>query len=302
MATNETKFTLNEANPQPISLTTHLPSHPILYQPSLAMITLWVGNQIFYPLKSTLLNGMSGYFAFLLNSNGCHRADDEKLMPPIFIDADPTLFPDILRFVRYGAYPVKWDPTKGFDYEFYARLLVEAEFYQIGQLSKWIREKDYRDCVRITVQLDEMVKPEETVGKHHGDVSMEMWKFCDPGSRDLSRWTFKRRAELRHEKGTSMDLNEKQKPKASLPPITSSDEQQVLDDITDKRREDEEYDVDPESRGLHSEHGMVDPLSDEVRNQHAPRGILCTRKEYFLVHPPRALPPKFHFLMNRFQG
>ncbi|KFH48129.1 hypothetical protein ACRE_009850 [Hapsidospora chrysogenum ATCC 11550] len=76
-----------------------------------------------------------------------------SLQPPpadgqYFVDADPTLFEHVLRYLRTGMYPLFFDRDRGHDEVLYLALLQQARFYQIDRLEAWLAAKSYQDAVR----------------------------------------------------------------------------------------------------------------------------------------------------------
>lgn len=66
---------------------------------------------------------------------------------PYFVDADPSIFEHVLRYLRTGIFPLFYDPDKGHDECLYLALLNQARFYQIDRLQSWIAAKSYLDAV-----------------------------------------------------------------------------------------------------------------------------------------------------------
>lgn len=65
-----------------------------------------------------------------------------------FLDADPDLFEHLLRFMRRpNVFPLFYTKATGFDYDLYNRLEVEAEYFQMGILHAWIKEKKYLNAI-----------------------------------------------------------------------------------------------------------------------------------------------------------
>lgn len=108
-------------------------------------VVLEVGDRRFTTLRGTL-TAESTYFAVRLSS----RWDDKQEDGSFFIDSDPNLFEDILKFCRSGTFPLFFDmATECFDYSRYAALLGEARYFGIGRLEKWISEQKYLEAVVI---------------------------------------------------------------------------------------------------------------------------------------------------------
>lgn len=67
--------------------------------------------------------------------------------PPYFLDADPSAFEHILRYLRTGTYPLFHDPQRGHDIHAYHTLLLAARFYQLSRLTTWLERKGYLAAV-----------------------------------------------------------------------------------------------------------------------------------------------------------
>jgi len=99
---------------------------------------------------------------------------------PYYVDADPSLFEHILRYLRTGLYPISHDAQTGHDEVFYHHLLNQARFYQIDKLETWLRGKEYRNAVRqipchISLTLygpDQIEHLHEFVPGRNGSVSI----------------------------------------------------------------------------------------------------------------------------------
>lgn len=72
-----------------------------------------------------------------------------------FIDADGTLFPYILRYLRTGALPIFFSSLNGHDHGMYNALLAEAQYLEILQLTNWLRNKEYEKAVRLEYTIQE---------------------------------------------------------------------------------------------------------------------------------------------------
>ncbi|RAL03116.1 BTB/POZ domain-containing protein [Aspergillus ibericus CBS 121593] len=112
-------------------------------------LTLQVGERTFTTTHSTLSE--STFFTSLLSSRWANNALPDG---SYFIDADPTLFEHILRYLRRGIYPLFYSPDKGHDYALYAALLEEARYFGIAGLESWLKEKRYLDAVEISTWVD----------------------------------------------------------------------------------------------------------------------------------------------------
>ncbi|KAI0426436.1 hypothetical protein F5Y09DRAFT_62410 [Xylaria sp. FL1042] len=126
-------------------------------------ISLQVGERQFITTKDTLV-GESAYFQALLSGRWANPFDHEH-----FIDSDPELFTEILRYLRSGNFPLYFDPASGtYDYAKYAALLGEAQYFGISKLEAWIQKQCYLDAVTIHYSI-EQVRDTESVplGGHY---------------------------------------------------------------------------------------------------------------------------------------
>lgn len=132
-------------------------------------IRLQVGEKRFNALTSTLTRE-SDFFCRML-------ADD----PPsgrtgggvdYFIDADPSLFEHVLRYLRRGVLPVFFDISRGgHNHAQYAALLAEARFFGIARLSAWLEEKAYLGAVRVVHKTCDVL---EECENPRSDATVEM--------------------------------------------------------------------------------------------------------------------------------
>lgn len=108
------------------------------------VITLNVGGRKFQTRPDTLRaesglfrHQMSGHFSWTVQDDGAY-----------FLAADPDLFEHLLRFMRRPeVFPLFYSKIDGFDYDLYNRLGVEAEYFQIGSLHKWVKDKKYLQAI-----------------------------------------------------------------------------------------------------------------------------------------------------------
>ncbi|KAI1749090.1 hypothetical protein F4782DRAFT_316448 [Xylaria castorea] len=119
-------------------------------------VKLLVGEREFNTTKDTLM-GESAYFSVLFSGRWRNQSDDDSY----FIDSDPDLFTDILRYLRSGNYPLFFNPSTGiYDYARYSALLGEAQYFGIGKLEDWIRDQRYLDAVKTQYSQD-IISPDE---------------------------------------------------------------------------------------------------------------------------------------------
>ena len=119
------------------------PSHP-------AIITLNVGGRHFM-VSAAVLVANSGLFHRQLSA---HRSWNPQPDGAYFVDADPDLFAHLLAFMRRpSVFPVLYTPAAGFDYALYNRLEAEAEHFEIGSLSQWIRDREFERAVKVYTHI-----------------------------------------------------------------------------------------------------------------------------------------------------
>lgn len=101
-------------------------------------IQLLIGEKTFNTTKATIAESR------VLSTLVSLRPPEEG---PYFVDADPTLFEHVLRYLRTSMFPLFYDPDKGHDICLYLALLNQARFYQIERLENWIATKGYQEAV-----------------------------------------------------------------------------------------------------------------------------------------------------------
>lgn len=113
-------------------------------------ITLQVGERRFVTTLQTLVPE-SNFFASLLSG----RWDDARTDGSYFIDADPTLFEHILRYLRRRVLPIFYDISKGHDHALYLALLEDARYFQIARLQEWLENKRYLNALSVECSIEE---------------------------------------------------------------------------------------------------------------------------------------------------
>ncbi|KAG0152949.1 hypothetical protein PDIDSM_1908 [Penicillium digitatum] len=113
-------------------------------------ITLQVGERRFVTTLQTLVPE-SNFFASLLSG----RWDDARADGSYFLDADPTLFEHILRYLRRRVLPIFYDIGKGHDHALYLALLEEAKYFQIARLQDWLENKQYLHALSVECSIEE---------------------------------------------------------------------------------------------------------------------------------------------------
>ncbi|OAQ72259.1 BTB/POZ domain-containing protein [Pochonia chlamydosporia 170] len=101
-------------------------------------ILLRVGEKQFHTSKHTL--SPSGYFNALFTIHPSPQTD-------FFLDADPDIFTDVLRYLRTHIYPLYHTPDNGFDVPRYHALLAQARLLQLDELAAWVSNKEYLNAV-----------------------------------------------------------------------------------------------------------------------------------------------------------
>ena len=89
-----------------------------------------------------------------------------------FIDADGQLFVHSLAYLRRGVLPLFYDNAKGHDHTLYVALL-EARYFQIARLEKWIRDKLYLQAVKIVRSAEQVVDTAVLTELSRADVDVE---------------------------------------------------------------------------------------------------------------------------------
>lgn len=103
-------------------------------------VVLRIGEKQFFTTRATVAE--SALLTTLLSTDATHDGE-------YFLDADPDMFTQILRFLRTRRFPLFYDQTHGYDAERYLELLVAAQFYHIPTLEMWLSEKRYLGAVNI---------------------------------------------------------------------------------------------------------------------------------------------------------
>lgn len=110
------------------------------------LVKLQVGERHFETTSSTLAE--STFFKTLLSDTWRHGARPDGSFG---IDRDGDLFEHVLRYLRSTVLPIFYDKAKGHDEVLYSMVLVEADFYGISRLKKWIKERGYLKAVKVTI-------------------------------------------------------------------------------------------------------------------------------------------------------
>ncbi|KAI0869659.1 hypothetical protein GGS24DRAFT_511710 [Hypoxylon argillaceum] len=138
-------------------------------------IKLQVGELQFITTKDTFV-GESSYFSALLSGRWNDQDDDGFY----FIDSDPAMFTEILRYLRSGNFPLFFDTgMRSYDYGKYTALLGEARYFGISKLEDWILEKRYLDAVtiRYSINIIDQVDSMTTLGDYATARANEQLRF-----------------------------------------------------------------------------------------------------------------------------
>ncbi|TLD21012.1 Potassium channel tetramerization-type BTB domain [Venturia nashicola] len=67
------------------------------------------------------------------------------------MEGNADMFTYLYDYMVYGSFPLFYDYHKGFAYAKYARLLVEAEYWQVDGVTDWIKGKKFEGAVDINI-------------------------------------------------------------------------------------------------------------------------------------------------------
>ena len=100
-------------------------------------VAIRVGEQEFFTTRSTLAEAR--LFTDLFSA--------QPARTEFFVDDDPDLFAQVLRFLRTRRFPLFWSRDSGHDFVKYQELLSAARFYRVDVLEAWLVDKRYQDAV-----------------------------------------------------------------------------------------------------------------------------------------------------------
>ncbi|KAJ6786033.1 hypothetical protein PWT90_06567 [Aphanocladium album] len=103
-------------------------------------VILRIGEKQFFTTRATLAE--SHLLTALLSTEATQDGE-------YFLDADPDIFSQVMRFLRTRRFPLFWDNASGYDTAKYLELLVAAQFYHIPTLEMWLTEKRYLGVMNI---------------------------------------------------------------------------------------------------------------------------------------------------------
>ncbi|KAM0332396.1 hypothetical protein ACHAQA_002676 [Verticillium albo-atrum] len=128
----------------PSTASSHQP-HPF---PFPDRITLQVGERCFETTRTTLRK--SAVLRALLDRRS---PTTTTTTDPLFLDADPAPFADLLTHLRTALYPLFWTAAAGHDLPRYAALHATARRFAVSALESWLARKAYLDAVTVDVRL-----------------------------------------------------------------------------------------------------------------------------------------------------
>ncbi len=102
-------------------------------------ITIRVGEKEFFTTRPTLSE--SRLFGDLFAA--------QPTRSEFFVDDEPELFGQVLRFLRTRRYPLFYSRGEGHDSTRYMELLAAARFYRVDALETWLAAKRYYSAVWI---------------------------------------------------------------------------------------------------------------------------------------------------------
>ncbi|KAI0147448.1 hypothetical protein GGR57DRAFT_505626 [Xylariaceae sp. FL1272] len=145
------------------------------------------------------LTGESAYFSALFSGRWNGPDHDGSY----FIDSNPELFVEVLRYLRSGNFPLYFDAkTSTFNYAKYTALLGEAQYFQIAKLEDWIVEKRFLKAVTISHHVEQIEDPVLDVEKYR--------QYCAGGVPPHTFFSM-------YKWGTKMEIPEGFQPPIALP-------------------------------------------------------------------------------------
>ncbi|KAG4029473.1 hypothetical protein MFRU_015g00170 [Monilinia fructicola] len=121
-------------------------------------VALLVGTERFTSTAETLVS-KSKFFENLFSPSWARPKEDGSY----FGDADPTLFAHILQYLRRDRFPIFYDNSKGHDYAMYIALRQEADYFGLGNLANWLKDKKYLDVVKVSYSFEEFESSAEDI-------------------------------------------------------------------------------------------------------------------------------------------
>lgn len=145
-ATNEGGPQINGACQRPHQT---LPPHQLN---DFSRIRLRVGSVDFHTTRGVVRK--SPLLALHLATEAGQQASREGY---IYVDADPTVFPHILAYLRTGRMPLFFDSVRGHDDTKYYNLEHEAVYFQLHDLVIYLVNREYRDRASIQFSVQHVL-------------------------------------------------------------------------------------------------------------------------------------------------
>lgn len=160
------------------------------------IVTLQVGERRFMTSRATL-TAESTYFASHFSWRWPYSKPDDGTH---FVDADPTIFEHILRYMRHGTFPLFYDRTNGFDYGLYNLLMREAECFGMGKLKDWIATKRYLQAITVEHMADifEGCNGDSRLGMYIKILDSSMEELYFPSWKNVKEYQCPRDIEVHH--------------------------------------------------------------------------------------------------------
>lgn len=118
----------------------------------LPFYTVIVGG-VRFTLSRDNLCKESGYFYRLLEDPTNMR------IPNIYIDRSPSIFADIVGYMREGVCPIYWEPRTGHILSRYGELTGLANHLDMPYLERWLDQRRYLHAVRIETRVNAYNQP-----------------------------------------------------------------------------------------------------------------------------------------------
>ncbi|MCJ1329213.1 hypothetical protein MMC10_005891 [Thelotrema lepadinum] len=110
---------------------------------------LLVGKFYFETTQATLTQ--LDYFKAFFDKENMGAVPDENGV--YFVDADGDQFGHILTYLLHCKFPLFWDKASGFEFEKYARLASQADFFGVDALKNWIKNENFKTVVEVRKRI-----------------------------------------------------------------------------------------------------------------------------------------------------